>query len=106
MRRVPDLLLVVPAVAIGLAVAWVDSRPNWDDTGVTAGALALSTAVLAAISPARPWRWALLVGAWIPALAFARGQGPGALLALVAAAVGAFAGSGARRMLAPEPHAH
>lgn len=97
---------MVPAAAIGLAVAWVDSRPSWDDTGVTAGALALSAAVFAALSPSRPWRWALLVGAWIPALALARGQGPAALLALAAAAVGAYAGSGARRMLAPEPRTH
>ena len=106
MRRLPDLLLMMSAAAIGLAVAWVDSRPDWDDTGVTAGALALSAAVIAAISPARPWRWALLVGVWIPALALARGQGPGALLALAAAAVGAYLGSGARRMLSLEPRPH
>ncbi len=34
----PVLLFI--AVLIGMTIGWVDSRPNWDDTGVTVGAYA------------------------------------------------------------------
>ena len=31
-------LLVIVALALGLIIAYVDSRPTWDDAGITAGA--------------------------------------------------------------------
>ena len=33
--------LLMGAATLGMAIAWVDSRPNWDDTGITAGTLFL-----------------------------------------------------------------
>jgi len=41
--------LLIAAVTIGLAIAWVDSRPHWDDSGITAGSLLLSAGVLGLI---------------------------------------------------------
>jgi hypothetical protein len=52
------LLTGACALVLGSMIAWVDSRPNWDDTGVTAGALLLS----AAVAPALGLRW------WVSAL--------------------------------------
>ena len=49
------------ALGVGSGIAWVDTRPHWDDTGVTAGALLLG-AGLAALLGLRWWLAALLVG--------------------------------------------
>ena len=37
-----ELIIAALAVTIGTGIAWVDTRPTWDDTGVTAGALLLT----------------------------------------------------------------
>ena len=61
--------LLVTAVVAGMAIARVDALPSWDDTGITAGALAAVAAVLALLGPQRPWLWTLAVGIWIPTYA-------------------------------------
>lgn len=68
------------ALAAGSAIAWVDTRPNWDDTGVTVGALLLA-AGLAAVLGLRWWVAALLVGCPIVLLEH-RSAGWGILVAL------------------------
>jgi hypothetical protein len=93
--------LAVSAVMAGLLIAWVDSRPTWDDTGITAGVVFLAAAFFAALSARRPWFWALAVGAWIPLFGIAIGHNAGALLALAPALVGAYAGALARRAMSP-----
>jgi hypothetical protein len=93
--------LFVIAVALGLFIAYVDSRPNWDDTGITAGAIFVTCGVLAIVSPSRPWLWALAVGIWIPVLGIAMTRNYSAILALVFAFAGAYAGMAFRKVLAP-----
>jgi hypothetical protein len=95
-----DWLLLLGALAIGLALALVDNSPGWDDTGVSAVAVLAAAAAFGAARPARPWLWALAVGLWIPALGIILRHNPTALIALVPACLGAFAGAGARRLLA------
>jgi len=56
------LVLTLAAVAAGASVAWVDSRPHWDDTGVTATAILMTSALFGASEPRKPWLWALAVG--------------------------------------------
>src|ERR1700682_3866995 len=58
--------LIAAAVALGLSIAYMDSRPNFDDAEVTAGALLVSGGMLGRVGPQRPWLWALGVGIWIP----------------------------------------
>ncbi len=41
-RRGYDATLFLIALLFGLAIAWMDARPHWDDTGVTVGCLVLS----------------------------------------------------------------
>ena len=94
-------LLFVPAVLVGLGIAYVDSRPTWDDAGVTAFALLLSAGILALISPRRPWLVALAVGIWIPAHAIARQHSLGSLAMVIVLAfplAGAYAGMAIRRL--------
>lgn len=94
-------IAVAAAVAVigGLAIAYVDSRPSYDDTGVTAVLLITVAAISAAIGGKRPWLWATLVGGWTPLIEIATGGSTGSLLALVFAAAGAAVGYLAARGL-------
>jgi hypothetical protein len=97
-------VLFVGALAFGIAITYIDSRPTWDDTGITAGAMLLGAGVLGLLGPRRPWAWALLVGFWIPAYAIARAPSTGSLamlIVLVFPFVGAYLGMALRRGLAP-----
>ena len=92
--------LIAAAVAVGLAIAWFDSRPGWDDTGITAAALFLASFSFAAAAGRRPWLWAVLVGIWTPLLEIGSTGQPGSLLALAFAAAGAAAGHLSARAIA------
>jgi hypothetical protein len=94
-----DWLLLLGALALGLALALVDSSPGWDDTGMSAVAVLAAAAAFGAARPPRPWLWALAVGLWIPALGIILRHNPTALIALVPAFLGSFAGAGARRLV-------
>ena len=50
----PRLLLFLLAATAGFLIAYIDSRPHWDDTGITVAALVLSSFLLGAVSPPRP----------------------------------------------------
>lgn len=94
-------ILFAASLVLGLFFAYVDSRPNWDDTGVLVGAIVLSCGVLGALGPQRPWLWALLVGLPMPVYSFlTTHQPPASAVAIVFAFVGAYAGFGLRKMMA------
>jgi hypothetical protein len=82
-------ILAAGAVTVGLTIAYVDSRPGWDDTMVTAVALWLGGALFAFLGRHRPWLWTLLVAGWVPLLEVTGPAGLASMLALV------FAGGGA-----------
>ena len=66
-------------------------------------ALFAACVLLGAVSPRHPWLWAVAVGLWIPVLTIVlRPESPNyaALLALVFALAGAYAGAATRKMLA------
>ena len=100
--RTPRLLparVILPSVLLlvaGLAIAWVDTRPGWDDTGVTAGAL-LITAAMGSLATVPPWLAAGLVAGPI-VVAEARG-GSGVLLEILFALAGAYSGAVVRRRI-------
>lgn len=85
-------ILAPVGLGLGLLIALVDSSPGWDDTGVSAAAVFTCCGALGAIHPARPWLWALAVGAWIPALGIAVTHNYESLLALAVAFAGAYTG--------------
>jgi hypothetical protein len=99
MRRPLFWILLVVAVVLGLAIAWVDSRPTWDDTGITVGSVLIVTGLLGLALPERAWLWALAAGAWIPIFSIALHRNFGSLLALVIAFAGAYAGYAARKVI-------
>ena len=91
--------LLILALVLGLLITWVDSRPGWDDTGISAGMIFGVTAVLGAVMPERAWLWALAVGVWIPLLGITVHHNTGTLLALVIAFAGAYAGALGRKAM-------
>ena len=94
-------LLFLVALALGFLIAWMDSRPHWDDTGITVGAILLTSGLSGFVGPRRPWLWALAIGLWIPAYTLLEGSNYGGLVAVVFAFAGAYAGMALRRTVAP-----
>ncbi len=89
-------LTATAALFLGSLVAWVDTRPNWDDTGITAGALFSSAGVVAALGLSW-WLSALLVAFPIVLLEL-RSAGWGTLLILAFTTAGSVAGTAFRRL--------
>lgn len=56
------------SLAIGCLIGFVDSRPTWDDTGITAGSIFLASLLIAAWRPRSAWLTGLLIG--VPVFAF------------------------------------
>ena len=94
-------ILLVVALVFGLFIAYVDSRPTWDDTGITALAVLTSCGLLGMLGLKRPWQWALLIGVWIPLIGIASTHNYGSLLALIFAFAGAYAGTFVRKIVVP-----
>ncbi len=90
-------LLLLVALALGALIGWVDSRPGWDDTGITVGLIVLATGLLGLAQPSAAWLWALAVGAWVPVIEIPAAGNPAALLALVVAFICAFGGALVRK---------
>ena len=85
-------ILLAIALVTGLFFAYVDALPNWDDTGILAGAILLTCGMVALIGIQRPWLLALVVGAWIPLRGILITHNYGSILALMIAFIGAYAG--------------
>ena len=91
-------VMMVLALALGLLIAFADSSPGWDSTGITAGALLVVGGTTALIGRTRPWMWASLVGLPTPVIGITRDGQTGSLLALVFAGIGAAIGWTAARV--------
>jgi hypothetical protein len=87
-----SLVLIASALILcaGLGIAWIDTRPQWDDTGVTAGALAI-VAALGSLAQVPPSLAAALVAG--PILVAELPGGAGVLLAIPFALAGAYVGA-------------
>ncbi len=59
-------ILFAGSVLLGLLIAYIDSRPTWDDTGITVMALLAGGVLIGLLSGRRPWLFALAFGIWIP----------------------------------------
>ena len=60
------ILSLLLSLLAGAMILYMDSRPGWDDTGITAGVIVVTSALFGFLLPARPWIWALTVSGWIP----------------------------------------
>jgi hypothetical protein len=88
---------LLTAGLIGMGIGYVDTRPNWDDTGITAGALFVSGLAAGAVKPRWFWLTGLALGLPVLAMNVAihgnYGSAIAVAVALVAAGIGAAFGT-------------
>ena len=78
------------AIIAGLAIAWLDSRPNWDDTAISVFLLFSTAALFAFLAGEKPWLIALAVGIWIPLFSYFHNFDLKIILVLIPAFIGAY----------------
>ncbi len=59
-------ILLAAAVLAGILITYIDSRPGWDDAGITAGLLFLTGSIIGMLVLSRPWLFAMALGIWLP----------------------------------------
>jgi len=94
--------MLAAALTLGILLAWVDSRPTWDDTGLMVAVLLILSAGFSMIHPRLAWLWALALGAWIPLFDIVLTRNFGSVIALVLAFIGAYVGLAIRTLLFPK----
>jgi hypothetical protein len=77
---------------LGFFIGWIDSRPNWDDTGITVLALLAASFISILAARRKPWIIAILVGIWVPLFNLSLQFNFGSLIAFVPAFAGAYLG--------------
>ena len=92
-------LTVLFASIFGIAIAWIDSQPSWDDSGISAFMVLLVSMLAAYMAKRKPWLIALAVGAWIPLYGIIFAQNFGSLLSLLPGIIGAYTGWWIERIL-------
>jgi hypothetical protein len=85
--------LALTACLIGCGIGYIDSRPGWDDTGITAGALLLSGVIFGSAMPKRAWLTGLALGVPVFMMNVALHGNYGSALAIGIALVGAGIGA-------------
>jgi hypothetical protein len=83
---------LILSVVLGIAIAWVDTSPGWDDTGISVFLILGVSALCSFISGKKPWLFALLVSLWIPLFNILTSQNYGSLIALAPGLIGAYLG--------------
>ena len=90
--KIFSVLLLIGATIAGLTIAWIDSRPNWDDTGISVLMIIVAATLFGYLSSQKPWLTALTVSIWIPLFGIFLSHNFGSLLALIPGFAGAYLG--------------
>jgi hypothetical protein len=75
----------------------MDTRPNWDDTGITVVALFGVSCLLGAFFPVRPWLQGLIIGGTLWGFNVAANGSYDALVSIPVALLGSYLGSLGRK---------
>ena len=92
-------LPLILSIVFGSIVAWIDTLPNWDDTGITVGLILIGAMICGGLSPSRAWLWALIVGGAVFGANLILHGGYESAIALGVALVGAYIGAGVRKLM-------
>jgi len=103
-RNQMQKVLFALGIVSGLLIAYVDTRPHWDDTGITVFALLASSGLLGLLGFRRPWLAALAVGLWLPIWYIATTHNLTMLITLIFPFIGAYGGWAVRKMVQWKPH--
>jgi hypothetical protein len=92
LKPTAQLVLLVIGSASGILLAYIDSLPKWDDAGIIAGGLLLTSGLLTLFGFRRPWLLGLCVGLWVPLRGILTALDFSLLLLLIFPLLGAYAG--------------
>lgn len=85
-------ILLFGSIVLGLLIAYIDSRPTWDDTGITVFALLGGGLIIGLLLQKQAWLFALAFGCWLPGWEAIAGHDPKMLIVLVFPFIGVYAG--------------
>ena len=85
-------ITLVLAICAGILIGNVDSRPAWDDTGVTVLSLLAVSCAFGFLYARRAWVWALAIGAGVPFFEFKTDSIMVSIVTFVFTFLGAYAG--------------
>lgn len=91
--RLTFWLMLALTLAFGCLLGWVDTRPGWDDTGITVMALFIASALAGILMPRFAWLWALTLGGPLAAFDHIVIGNSGGLAGLLVALVGSYGGA-------------
>ncbi len=97
-------MLLAVGIVSGLALAYADSLPRWDDAGILVGSLLIVSGVLTLLGFRRPWLMAIAVGIWIPLHDIVLSHDIRILVVLLVAFVGAYLGWALRKGFGQSTH--
>lgn len=83
---------IILALAIGLIIGWIDTRPNWDDTGITVGLIFITSFLLGLITKRNVWLIAIIIGLCITSINFILNSNLQTAISFVIAFLGAYLG--------------
>ncbi|HEY5535617.1 MAG TPA: hypothetical protein VIL99_11885 [Ignavibacteria bacterium] len=94
-------LFLVLSLASGLFIGWVDSRPNWDDTGITVLLILVATFIIGFFAENTVWVFALIVGLCVLDFNVILHNNYGSALSFVFAFIGAYSGVIFKKIINP-----
>jgi hypothetical protein len=92
------LISLLLAIISGIGIAYIDTRPHWDDTGISILMILIASFVCGCISSQKIWLIALAVGVWIPVFNIVLNHNYESLVVLAPAFIGAYAGYFSRKI--------
>ena len=91
--------LLAANLLLSFLLAKMDCTPGWDDTGLTASLVTLTSLVFGWLMPHRAWLWAVITAALIIIFNIVIYQSYGAILVLAFSFAGAYSGVFFRKII-------
>lgn len=92
---------LIIAILCGLIIAWIDSRPNWDDAGIIATLIVIIAGLISYFYKTKPIVWGLAVSCWIPVFGIIKSSDYSLLIIIIFGIIGAFLGFFISKLTSP-----
>ena len=95
------MLTFFVSILLGLVIYRIDSQPNWDDTGITAALIVLTSGLISYFYKSKPWLWGLIISLWIPLFGIMKSGDFMMLFILLFGLIGSFGGYFIYKLMVP-----
>jgi hypothetical protein len=86
------LILIILSLLAGILIGWIDSSPLWNDTGITAGLILISSFIIGLLTKRKAWIPALITGLSITSLNFIASNRLDSAISILFSLAGAYSG--------------